>query len=137
MANVKVCCAVLFQNNKVLAVQRAETMSNPLKWEFPGGKIKAGEKEEECIKREIKEELGLTIKAKERLESNVHPYSESLQIELIPFLCEITDGSLELAEHKAHLWLNPFELETLDWSEADLPIVKTLASSAQNSNLSL
>ena len=103
-------------------------MSNPLKWEFPGGKLQAHETEQDCIVREVQEELGLSIQPNERLESSVHHYSKSLSIELVPFLCEILSGSLKLAEHKEHLWLKPHELSNLDWSEADLPIVKSLST---------
>ena len=57
MKVIPVTCAIIKFNNKVLAVQRSKSMKLPLKWEFAGGKIEAGESEIDCIKREILEEL--------------------------------------------------------------------------------
>ncbi len=57
-AMIEVTCAIVMEGNKVLVTQRSEHMPHPLKWEFPGGKLKEGETPERCIKREIREELG-------------------------------------------------------------------------------
>jgi 8-oxo-dGTP diphosphatase len=67
MNAIKVTCAIILIGEKVLAVQRSETMSLPLKWEFPGGKIEPNESEKDCIKREIKEELDIEIGIIKRL----------------------------------------------------------------------
>lgn len=100
-------------------------MPLPGKWEFPGGKIEAGETEEDCIVREIKEELHIEIDLGERLHSTVHHYP-TRSIELIPFLAEYRSGEILLSEHEQYRLLAKTELETLDWSEADLPIVKAV-----------
>ena len=55
----EVTCAIIIKAERVLITQRSENMPHPLKWEFPGGKVKAGESPGYCIKREIFEELGL------------------------------------------------------------------------------
>jgi len=128
MVLLKVCCAILIKEGKVLAVQRAEHMSQPLKWEFPGGKLNPNESEKECIEREIAEELGLQIEAKQKLASNIHRYSKELQIELIPFVCTLKGGKLQRTEHRDHRWLSLDELPKLNWSEADIPIVNALES---------
>ena len=57
MSVLKVTCAIIYFKDKILVVQRSESMPLPLKWEFPGGKIENNESEEDCIKREIKEEI--------------------------------------------------------------------------------
>ncbi|MGV8815207.1 MAG: NUDIX domain-containing protein [Gelidibacter sp.] len=74
MKTIPVTCAIIHFGNKVLAVQRSETMSLPLKWEFAGGKIEPGESEEECIKREIFEELNIHINLKRKLTAVIHQY---------------------------------------------------------------
>lgn len=122
---IKVTCAILFIENKVLAVQRSEEMNLPLKWEFPGGKIEIGESEKECILREIKEELNLTAKIRTRLIPARYSYP-NINIELIPYVMEYVSGDLVLHEHKEYRLLEVKELITLDWAAADIPIVKQL-----------
>ena len=109
-------------NRKILAVQRSENMKLPLKWEFPGGKIENGEGEEECIRREIKEELNITIDLITRLSPSHYNYP-TFSIELIPFVANYLDGEIKLAEHKQHLLLEKEDLASLDWAEADIPIL--------------
>jgi 8-oxo-dGTP diphosphatase len=113
------------QDEKILAVQRSETMPQPLQWEFPGGKIKTGESEEDSLIRELKEELDITIKPLKRLMPNTHHYPDK-SIELIPFVCEIVEGSIVLHEHKTMQWLKREELMNLNWCEADIPIAKQI-----------
>mgnify|MGYP006179008173 FL=1 len=120
---IRVTCAIIFHNNKTLVVQRSEKMKFPLKWEFPGGKIELGETEEDCILREIKEELDLEINLVSRLTPSKFQYP-NLSIELIPFIAQLISGDINLAEHKKYLWLKKEELIDLDWAEADLPILK-------------
>lgn len=120
--HVKVVCAIIHKKNKVLAVQRSEKMTLPLKWEFPGGKIELEESEMDCIKREIEEELKIEIKVGQRLTPSYYEYP-NFTIELIPYLSEYKSGNLTLQEHSRFLLLNKDELKNLDWAEADVPIV--------------
>lgn|SRR5690554_113409 len=120
--HIRVVCAIIHQENKILAVQRSEKMALPLKWEFPGGKIEENESEVDCIKREIKEELNIDIKIKKRLTPSSHSY-EDFSIELIPYISVYQSGVLTLNEHKQRLWLDKEALINLDWAEADVPIV--------------
>lgn len=98
-------------------------MKLPLKWEFAGGKIESGESEIDCIKREIFEELNITIQVKDKLTPIIHQYSD-FKIQLIPFAAEYISGELKLREHSNFLLANKEELLNLDWAEADLPILK-------------
>jgi 8-oxo-dGTP diphosphatase len=125
MNAIKVTCAIILIGEKVLAVQRSETMSLPLKWEFPGGKIEPNESEKDCIKREIKEELDIEIGIIKRLTSSFFDYPE-ISIELIPFLVNHITGNISLKEHKQYLLSTKHELKDLDWADADLPILKQL-----------
>lgn len=124
MLTIDVTCAIIVENQKVLCVQRSEKMSLPLKWELPGGKVELNETPEECLIREIQEELGIMIEIKKKLDNNVHRYSKNLTINLIPFLCQIQEGNLTLKEHRQGKWLEKSQLEDLDWAEADIPIVR-------------
>jgi 8-oxo-dGTP diphosphatase len=121
---ISVACAIIKNKNKVLCVQRSSTMSLPLKWEFPGGKVEQNETAESCIKREILEELNVKINIIASLGINIHRYAENLVINLIPFICEISEGQIRLNEHRSYCWLQHDELIELDWAEADLPIVE-------------
>jgi 8-oxo-dGTP diphosphatase len=103
-------------------VQRGENMKHPLKWEFPGGKIEKGETEEDCILREIKEELNINIRLIHRLSPSEYCYP-NLKIELIPFLANYTTGEIKLLEHKQYLLLENSKLTGLDWAEADIPVL--------------
>lgn len=119
---MRVACAIIERDNKVLAVQRNERMNLPLKWEFPGGKIKQGESPEQCVVREVYEELSLKIAVGRPLPSVSHDYSDFF-VTLYPFICAIVSGMLTLHEHKAILWVSPHELLSLDWVAADFPIL--------------
>lgn len=99
-------------------------MHLPNKWEFPGGKIEPFESEEECLKREIKEELGLEIECLEMLPSSLHSYEGKKAIELIPFICTWVSGNISLREHKEVRWMDVDKLHSLDWAEADIPIME-------------
>ncbi|MCR9182709.1 MAG: (deoxy)nucleoside triphosphate pyrophosphohydrolase [Flavobacteriaceae bacterium] len=122
---IHVTCAIIQQDGKFLVTQRSRHMKLPMKWEFPGGKVESNESEENCLIREIKEELNIDIEIKERLNENIHDYG-SFKIKLIPFLATYSSGSILLKEHQAYTFLNPSELLTLDWAEADIPIVLQL-----------
>ena len=123
MTPLKVTCAIITIDGKILAVQRSRIMSLPMKWEFPGGKIEPAETEMECIQREIREELNIEIKLLDRLQPSVHRYP-TFTIELIPYTAHYVSGQLQLKEHNRYVLLNRDELSTLDWAEADWPIVQ-------------
>ncbi len=97
-------------------------MTLPLKWELPGGKVELNETPEECLIREIKEELNIEIKIIRELPSNIHNYP-SISIKLIPFVCHITDNVITLKEHCAFKWIDKSQLLELNWAEADIPIL--------------
>lgn len=124
MKQVRVSCGIVFHEGLVLAVQRSETMDLPLKWEFPGGKLEAGENPEDCLKRELKEELNIEVEIIRPLERSVYRYPQR-QIVLLPFICElINPEELHLKEHIAIEWLKPLDLLRLDWCPADIPVAR-------------
>ncbi len=119
---INVACAIILHKGKILAAQRGEQMSLPLKWEFPGGKLKDGESAESCILREIVEELEIEIEVIERLNDSMFHY-ETISVNLIPFVSTYIGGDLKLIEHKEVKWLSSTDLLALDWAPADIPVL--------------
>jgi 8-oxo-dGTP diphosphatase len=118
---IKVTCAIIEKNNRILAAQRGKNMGMAFKWEFPGGKIEPGEAAKECIIREIKEELDADIDVVDELPSHIHRYANRT-IELIPFVCRLNGERLYAKEHNTILWDDPRNMSSLDWAEADIPV---------------
>ncbi len=125
---VRVACAVIEDGGMILAAQRSETMHMPLKWEFPGGKLKEGESAEVCLIRELMEELGVRVRIVRALPPVFHCYGD-FTIELIPFVCTLAGGALQLHEHRAIAWLPPRLLSELDWPAADIPVIASYLAS--------
>ncbi|GMQ29265.1 (deoxy)nucleoside triphosphate pyrophosphohydrolase [Algoriphagus confluentis] len=125
MKIIPVACALIFSDGKVLATQRSQSMDLPGKWEFPGGKVEEEESPEECLKREIREELSIEIELFGKISPNEFSYP-SKKICLIPYLAHWTGGEIYLTEHEQFLWLEEKDLLSLDWAPADLPIVHEL-----------
>lgn len=122
--HIQVACAIIEKDGLVLAAQRSADMSLPLKWEFPGGKLDPGESAQECLRRELLEELAVHLLIADTLPPSTHHY-QSFSVTLHPFVCSITSGEIELREHAAIAWLPAETLRTLDWAEADLPVIES------------
>jgi len=120
--HIHVACAIIERDGLTLAARRSETMSLPLKWEFPGGKIDAGESAVVCLVRELQEELGVTVSVGLPLRPTTHTYS-AFVVTLYPFICRIISGEITLYEHAEIAWLPPRDLFGLDWAEADFPVI--------------
>lgn len=123
-----VTCAIILFDDKILVTQRSEIMKLPLKWEFPGGKLEVDENEEDCIKREILEEINIKIELLGKLSNSIFDYGD-FKINLIPFIANYISGEIKLSEHKTYKLLKKEELLNLDWAKADLPIVYELLKS--------
>ena len=124
-----VACAIIEQDGKVLAAQRSATMTLPLKWEFPGGKIETGESPHECLIREMKEELGITVFIDVALSPTTFSYPE-FTVTLYPFTCRQAGGIITMYEHHALQWVEPRRMPELDWAAADIPVVREYISTA-------
>lgn len=129
--HLRVACAIIEQNGLVLAAQRSANGSLPLKWEFPGGKIEAGETPEACLARELMEELGVGVGIVRQLAPAHHEYPD-FTITLYPFTCRLEGGTLTMHEHHALLWIAPERMPDLDWAEADLPIIREFLATADS-----
>jgi 8-oxo-dGTP diphosphatase len=127
MKTIEVVAAVIQHHNKILAVQRGPAKYAYIseKWEFPGGKMEAGETEEQTIIREIREELDMQIEVKSKLLTVEHSYPD-FHLTMHTYLCESEQSEPILTEHLAFRWLSIDQLEEIDWAGADVPIVEVL-----------
>lgn len=121
--HLHVTCAIIEHNGRVLSAKRSETMSMAHKWEFPGGKIRTGESREDGLLREIMEELAMVVSIRRALSPCTHDYGD-VTVTLYPFVCGVEKGTPICREHSAIVWLDPEDLPSLDWAEADIPVVR-------------
>jgi 8-oxo-dGTP diphosphatase len=119
---IDVVAGVIKFNDYFLCVQRNEKGALALKWEFPGGKIESNETHKDALKRELKEELNLNVNIDEHFLTVNHDYS-TFTINLHSYLLNVMDQNIQLNEHIDLKWLKKDELLSLDWAEADIPIV--------------
>lgn len=124
---VPVVCAIIVRADLILLAQRPPDKKLGGLWEFPGGKVEPGESAEAALHRELREELGCTVRITQTLAPFVHAYSWG-SIELIPFLCELTAGSPEPHphEHTALVWVGRSQLSAYDLAPADVPLLTAL-----------
>ena len=118
-------CGIIQKDGKFLLVQRPEKAQNGLKWEFAGGKIEATESPEECLIRELKEELDIDVAVLQALQP-VSREEESFVIDLLPFECEIVSGEVTLLEHIDLRWVDVHDLPNIDICKGDLGIIEQL-----------
>jgi 8-oxo-dGTP diphosphatase len=128
LPKITVTCAVIYNSaGHVLLAQRSATMSNPLLWEFPGGKLEPNEEPADCLLREISEELSLKIEIQHFIGKYSYQYP-SFEIELLAFSAKPANFSDEpvLAEHNAYCWVPPQYLLAFNISPADIELAKSL-----------
>lgn len=117
MKTVKVAAAVIRDGDRVFATQRGYGDYKDF-WEFPGGKLEAGETPEQALVREIREELDTGIRVGAFLTTVEYDYP-GFHLSMDCFWAEVVEGSLILREHEAARWLSREELDGLPWLPAD------------------
>ena len=124
---IEVVAAVIFQGNKILCFKRGTSKYNyvSFKYEFPGGKLKVGEIPEDALKRELQEELNLSVTVGKKLMTVLHEYPD-FSIRMHCYLCVTDEFDGNLTEHVEYAEMELHELDQLDWIEADKPIVRLL-----------
>lgn len=128
MKRIEVVAAIIHDaGGRIFATQRGYGEWQGY-WEFPGGKMEAGETPEAALRREIWEELATRISI-ERLVETVEWDYPQFHLTMHCYLCRVESGRLELKEHAAARWLHGEELESVDWLPADRNLVKMLGES--------
>ena len=122
---VRVTAAVIERGGQVLIAKRCQGDRLAGLWEFPGGKIEAGEDPLDCLARELHEEFGITAAIGELLVSHVHHYPH-IAIELLSYRATHLAGDFELRDHDEVRWVAPEEMGEYDFAPADLPTVAFL-----------
>jgi 8-oxo-dGTP diphosphatase len=117
--------AVIEDGGRVLVARRKPFGRFGGLWEFPGGKVEAGEKPEDALGREILEELGLRIEV--GASYGAFPYrSDDTAFDLLAFRAVIRSGTVTLTDHDRALWVRPDELDPSGFAPADVPLVLIL-----------
>ena len=118
----EVTAAIILKDNRVLIAQRAPGENLAGRWEFPGGKIEHGETLQECLKREISEELDVNIEVLDFFGESIYEY-HSGTIKLMAYWCKWVSGEFTLNVHSHIAWVNRNELDLYDFAPADIPLV--------------
>ncbi|HTE90115.1 MAG TPA: (deoxy)nucleoside triphosphate pyrophosphohydrolase [Terriglobales bacterium] len=124
----QVVAALILKNGKVLVCQRTRHQSMPLKWEFPGGKIEDGEQPRDALRRELEEELGIDAHIGEEVARIRHDYKNGGAVELRFYVVNEYTGEMENRIFRDMRWAKRSELPSYDFLEADLELVRDLAT---------
>jgi 8-oxo-dGTP diphosphatase len=124
MKTIEVVAAIIKQNDKIFATQRGYGDFKGF-WEFPGGKIEAGERPQEALIREIKEELNIDILVGDLVNTVEYDYP-GFHLTMHCFICTFQSGELVLNEHEAARWLTKDTLNSVDWLPADITLIDKL-----------
>lgn len=122
-----VVAAVIRHGNKILAAKRKAGGGSRLKWEFPGGKVEAGESAPQALQREILEELGINVEVGPSIGTFRTPLDKYL-IQLECYWCTSDVREVSLSSHEEAGWFDPIELKVLDWALPDLPALEVVLS---------
>jgi 8-oxo-dGTP diphosphatase len=127
---VLVAAGVLEREGKILAAKRKRGAHLEGHWEFPGGKIEPDESPEDCLVRELAEEIGVRVRPRGILEVVFHRYAEK-SVLLLFYRCELLEGEPRAIECDEVRWVALAELPSLDWAPADVAFVRSLAETAR------
>jgi len=133
---INVCAAIIAQNSKVLLAQRPAGSHLELQWEFPGGKIMDGETPENCIQRELKEELAIETEAVKHFDSVLFAYPEK-DVKISFYICKIKSGMPQPLQCASFTWIKPEEINIADLVPADRVILPKLLKLITPGRLSL
>ena len=125
MKSIEVVAAIIFdEQGRIFATQRGYGEWKDW-WEFPGGKIEAGETSQQALKREIREELDAEIEVGALLRTIDYDY-QAFHLTMHCFKCHLASGQITLIEHEAAKWLAPKDLDSVKWLPADEEIINEL-----------
>ncbi|MGA2903925.1 MAG: (deoxy)nucleoside triphosphate pyrophosphohydrolase [Candidatus Korobacteraceae bacterium] len=124
----QVVAALIVSGDEILCCQRTEYQALALKWEFPGGKIEAGEEPPQALRRELEEELGVRAEVGSKIVQMQHHYQNGNAVELHFFLVERYEGEMQNRIFREIRWVNRRELPALDFLDADRVLVQRIAA---------
>ena len=127
MKHIEVVAAVIECDGKILCMERDQGKYDyvSFKWEFPGGKIEEGESKEEALKRELEEEMEMSVEIKEHFLDVYHEYPD-FTMNMYSFKCTTQNKEFKMNVHHDFKWLEKENLKQLDWAPADIPIVNKI-----------
>ncbi len=125
MKTINVVAAVIMKEGKVFATQRGYGEFKD-GWEFPGGKVEAGESPEEALCREIREELEVEVNVGDLIGTIEYDYP-AFHLSMKCYACTIAGGSPHLLEHEAARWLSADQLDSVAWLPADITLIPKIA----------
>ncbi len=131
---IDVVAALVEREGRILVVRRAAGQAQAGKWEFPGGKVEAGESPAAALARELLEELGIEVTVGRRLGENIHSYPGGV-VRLSFYAAVIRAGEPVLRVHDRLAWLPPAELTRVDLAAADRPMAAMLAGQTDRNSL--
>lgn len=120
---IDVAAAVILADNKVFAARRKPGTHLEGYWEFPGGKVEAYETPEQCLFRELQEELCIVTEVGQYIGESVHDYGTKI-VRLLAYEVLHVSGDFQLNDHDECCWLRISELGSIDWAPADIPLVE-------------
>ncbi|TXR54718.1 (deoxy)nucleoside triphosphate pyrophosphohydrolase [Reinekea thalattae] len=122
---IDVTAAVIVKDDRICCARRAAHKEHAGYWEFPGGKLELGETLEQCLVRELAEELAIEVRVERFLLTSRHRYPDKI-IDLHAFQVRWLCGDFNCVDHDLIRWLPLSELQQLPWSAADIPIIDHL-----------
>lgn len=122
---IKVIAGIIKDNDKILITRRGPEEKFAGGWEFPGGKIEINETHEDCLVREIKEELNVLVKVDEFCEEVTYDYG-SMKVNLNTYFCTILDGEIQMTVHDKYRWVETSDLLKYELLDADIPVAKKI-----------
>ena len=125
---IQVSVGIIFNDGKILLCQRTATARYPLKWEFPGGKIEKGESPEDCLRRELLEELGVTIERWKLFHQQHAVYPDSGSFDVNYYLISAYNGTIVNNVFASVKWVLTKELVEYDILEGNREVVQKLLS---------
>jgi 8-oxo-dGTP diphosphatase len=122
---IRVTAAIIIQDHKVFIAKRKPPGRMPGMWEFPGGKIEDGETPEQCLKRELREELEIDVVVGDHIGTSLHQY-DFYTVELLAYRAIIEAGEIKLNDHADMAWVEAKDLSRYEFAPADVLFVEMI-----------